>query len=154
MGIGERPLSLDDTLRLSFLVDKSMATRSSAYDALVKLKSMNKFLTINQDGKAGEEGRHTRPAALEKSAGKERLIELLRVKPDEQIPGSGRSNLKAAVKSGTGMTKEQTADVMAELIADLWGYAEPKNNVHNPIKNQVEIIKLVFQKLARGLDGG
>ncbi|GBP85112.1 hypothetical protein EVAR_59132_1 [Eumeta japonica] len=92
---------------------------------------------------------HTHQTSRNRSAETEKLMKVLSVSKEDRISGKGRNALKAALESGLEFTKEQAMDILGKLIKDLRGFADPKVNVHKPIKNQLASIEGVFEILQK-----
>ncbi|GBP58739.1 hypothetical protein EVAR_35518_1 [Eumeta japonica] len=109
---------------------------------------MKKHITTNQEENSEESGREAQQEALEIST-KKKLMRILSVQEKERISGKGRNALKAALDSGREIPKKQALDILGKLISDLRSFVAPKVNVHKPIKNQLETIEGVFEKLQK-----
>ncbi|GBP19295.1 hypothetical protein EVAR_79895_1 [Eumeta japonica] len=95
-----------------------------------------KYLKNTQEDESGTSGQTAHQTSRNRSAETEKLMKVLSVSvsKEERISGKGRNALKAALESGLEFTKEQAMDILGKLIKDLRGFADPKVNVHKPIK--------------------
>ncbi|GBP42974.1 hypothetical protein EVAR_96471_1 [Eumeta japonica] len=111
---------------------------------------MKKYLKNTQEeDESGTSGQTAHQTSRNRSAETEKLMKVLSVSKEERISGKGRNALKAALESGLEFTKEQAMDILGKLIKDLRGFADPKVNVHKPIKNQLASIEGVFEILQK-----
>ncbi|GBP65567.1 hypothetical protein EVAR_87543_1 [Eumeta japonica] len=111
---------------------------------------MKKYLkNTKEEDVSGASGQISQQKSRTRCEEKEKLLRVLSVPKEERISGKGRNALKAALESGLEITKEQALDILGKLIKDLRGFADPKVNVHKPIKNQMASIEGVFEELEK-----
>ncbi|GBO99117.1 hypothetical protein EVAR_446_1 [Eumeta japonica] len=113
------------------------------------IKDEKYLKNTQEEDESGTSGQTAHQTSRNRSAETEKLMKVLSVSKEERISGKGRNALKAALESGLEFTKEQAMDILGKLIKDLRGFADPKVNVHKPIKNQLASIEGVFEILQK-----